>query len=116
MDKSIKIIFTLFLIIISSSIAYRFLFYQPAPKEKITLNEPFTIEKNTIYAVKNDKNITFKITDMKATLTGYIFDYELKIKNKIYTKDTIKDSPYEVSVISTDYKTKAKVVILKKEG
>lgn len=114
MDKTILKILIIFTVVITSGLIYRFGFYTQPIEHSIVLNEEFTLNVGDKLGLKDDKNSSIEITRIGASLEGYVFDYLFKIDGKEYNKNNINESKYEVKLISSDYKTQAKLLIIKK--
>lgn len=115
MDKIVQKIFILFIFIITCSLIYRFFIYKTPIKENIELGQVFEINTKEIYSIKGIKNTEFKITSIGASMNGYILNYSFKIDNKEYNKNNIDESEYIITMVQSDYKTKANFIITKKE-
>lgn len=114
MDKVVFKIIILFLVVIIGNLFYQLVLVKPEIKNNIVIGKEFKINLDEAMGFKDIEHTTFEVTQMGASLNGYVFKYELNSKGKIFTQDNIDESNYVVTLGETNYKTYANVTISRK--
>lgn len=119
MNKKILLIVIIVLVILFGALYYSNKNKVVGVKE-VQFNEEITLAKNETIKVK-DQDIYLTIKDFinspapegtQAIWSGLAVIYELKINNETFSNSY--NTPYNVNIIDTDYKTYAKISITKK--